>query len=1008
MPPTAAQISRLRTRPHRTVLNLGVYEPTTAFAARLNHPSVPKNSRVLTVSLLAGNPAEVVRGMTVYIGTYPNGRDVARLRAISATATTLTVAENSLTWMDGWYLTIVRFYEPWAVYPRIILDPNNVPIFYRDYDIVYADQNQYMDPVVNMGPNHAGYLQTGAHSVYYSSSGTYDPTPGGLATGFAWVFEGGMPTASVQRDPGYIAYTGCGQFTTSLTVTTSFGKSLTGRRHVMIYERASAGACRPIVRWGLESFEGSRDQGGYALRLWVRELADQVKITDGALIVIFTEDWEGGVQGKAAAGSEHREHTLFCGYVEDDSIMLDPETNKSEFRVRSVTGRMERLATFSAPLESKVNAMTWNELVDMTVDRAAVNYLRWYSTILTIADFSPTGDIKPVQFFDSGRGNLYEGLDSFLQGTLGAKAVADRQGKIWSEIDGNLLATGTARNVLIEVLSGTRQDWRSQISIERRPDSNLAYLEAGGIAYSGPATGTIGAFLAGAPGEAPNYFGGVERFQGLVIEGQTQLNAYVGLLLADRDALYPEVGMPMAGDYRIIDIAPQVRVGLTLLPAENYRAVSWSDKKFLPQAIGYQFDPSDSILSMEVRLKEETFGPPGDTVIIPIDPPYSENDLPEWDFQFPPLLPFPGIFPPIFPEPPSGDVAYYLLGGGVSTAHRLARTRNFQSASPTWELVVGFPTGIALPGGTSDLFFSPSNYSNIAFFVRGAGSANLGYFTNDLAAPVTHWTQYWGPAQDAALGGVPNMQTAGIPPSLGYHCMIFGGAAGGTQFVYGSPFSFAQTTIGPIGGGNLGRNTPVMHIGGSTVVAGLDRWLTRSDALGAASWNTFSKTPNRTADTVYDGQGILFNHLNDGSLMFDPLSWAFPILASRFIDVTPVVAGIRYLDPHGGSGQDKFIVQVGDTTYATLVGESGGLSFFFKKGPGLSPWLVVGSTAPSALDVFGPNPAIMAGRLGVSASTQVVGSSDGGATWTNKTGNLAVLAGGASALNGGTVRLAIG
>jgi len=1000
--PTAAQISRLRTRPHRTVLHLGVYEPTTAFASRLNMPAVAKNERVLTVSLLAGNPAEVVRGMTVYIGTYPNGRDVGRLRAIEATATSLTVTENSLTWQDGWYLTVVRYYEPWAVYPRIVLDPNNVPIFYRDFDIVYADQNQYMDPVVNMGPNHAGFLETGTHSVYYSSSGTYDPTPGGLATGFAWVFEGGTPTGSADRDPGYIAYTGCGQFTTSLTVTTSFGKSFTGRRHVMIYERASAGGCRPIVRWGLDSFEGSRDEGGYALRLWVRELADQIRITDGALIVIFTEDWEGGVEGKAAAGAEHREHTLFCGYVENDSIMLDPETNKSEFRVRSVTGRMEELATFSAPLESKVNAMTWNELVDMTVDRAAVNYLRWYSTILTIADFAPTGDLKPVQFFDSGRGNLYEGLNSFLESALGANAVSDRQGKIWTEIDGNLLSTGTARDVLTLVLSGTRQDWRSQISIERRADSDIAYLEAGGIAYSGPATGTIGAFLAGAPGEAPNYFGGVERFQGLVIEGQTQVNALVGMLLADRDPLYPEVAMPMAGDYRIIDIAPQTRVGLTLLPAENFRGVSWNNKPFLPQAIGYQFDPSDSVLSMEVRLKEETFGPPGDTVIIPTEPPYSDYDLPEWDFQFPPLLPFPGLFPPITPEPGNGDLLYAMLTEGGGLPPRLARTRNFQAASPTWE-------NVPLPGiitggwGLTNFYLNqndPVNSCFIMFQGSALGTARpIGYLTNTLNQPVPLWTEFWGVAESAFIGGIASQQVCmwmDQSPTLGYHMAIFSRQTVGAPlgFVYGSPGSYGTALVGTTNVGQGGHSS-VQHIGGATVSAIANSLLGRSANLGVSQlgWTTFSDPPRPKWSLTYDGVGLYWGdeHLAVNSIFYDPQAFSNLIAPySVAIDISPVIGGVKFFNvktqgPSVHTGRS--LVFVDGFLYGSMQNPLGTQFYFMKKPPGTGGWTMVASftgfVAP--IEVYVPDSSKWAGFL---VSTNIIGSSDGGATWTDKNGNI--------------------
>jgi len=146
----------------------------------------------------------------------------------------------------------------------------------------------------------------------------------------------------------------------------------------------------------------------------------------------------------------------------------------------------------------------------------------------------------------------------------------------------------------------TRQDWRGNMDIQVAHDDVLSYLEMGGIAYSGPSnTGTSEAFLAGAPGDAPSYHGGVERISGLVLEGQTQLNELVGLAWARANTDYPEVTIPMAGDYRVFDIAPQERVLLTLASEDTYRGITWNQKPFIPQSIRYNYNSAGQFVQME-------------------------------------------------------------------------------------------------------------------------------------------------------------------------------------------------------------------------------------------------------------------------------------------------------------------------------------------------------------------------------------------------------------------------
>jgi hypothetical protein len=679
-------------------------------------PAFSRGERQIDISILGGDFNSVNRGQTIYIGTTPNARNVGRIRAISASATQLTVAENDLNLRDGMYLTVVQYYEPWAVFPRIVLDDNNVPSFFKDFDITYTDQNLNLDPVVHMGPNHAVFLDgtpTGSYaSIFWGSSGTFDPTDSSIPTGYAWNFEGGIPSASFLPDPGYIDYTGAGQFLTTLEVTSNRGKTFEGRRHVSVYTRPDQGPRPPILSWGMQSFEGSRDNGGYSLRLWLREDADFERIMAGSLVVLFTDDGEGPFVGKVGGNAENRSSILFNGYIEEGSIALNAVTNRLEFRVSSITGTMKTLASFSATLESVNTPATWNEMAAMNVDKAMAHYLRWHSTILTVADFQPSGDTMSVEFMDFERASLYEAVNNLYASALVANVIADRQGEIWAEIDANMRATGSARG-LSTALTMTRQDWRGSFDIQERIDERLSYIELGGLAYSGPATGTTDPFLGGAPGDAPAYHGSLERVSGMVVRGQTHINELAGLAFARANARYPEVIVPIAGDYRILDIAPQERVLLSLDPADTYRQIDWTLKPFIPAQIRYQHQPADQVLLMETTLSEETEGPPGESVEIPVDPPFPIWIAPE--INLPPINLPPPLDPiPIDPAPGTGDLVY------VVTSNRVTRTRNFHAdgLTTTFEDI----TSPLISGSIQAFRLDPVDPQNVAYLLSATAA----------------------------------------------------------------------------------------------------------------------------------------------------------------------------------------------------------------------------------------------------------------------------------------------
>lgn len=77
---TAAQLSRLRTRPHQTRVWLSIFQPKTVLSAQVNMAGIVDGERDITVTVLSGAMGAVEPGQTCYIGTTPGGHDLGRLR----------------------------------------------------------------------------------------------------------------------------------------------------------------------------------------------------------------------------------------------------------------------------------------------------------------------------------------------------------------------------------------------------------------------------------------------------------------------------------------------------------------------------------------------------------------------------------------------------------------------------------------------------------------------------------------------------------------------------------------------------------------------------------------------------------------------------------------------------------------------------------------------------------------------------------------------------------------
>jgi len=733
---TSSELEQVRKRPQESNESLFIYQPREIFKCRINNPSIAKGAITIAYNTVTlGSYINVQPGMTVLIGTSDGARDVGRIRLRSITPTQMIVSENSdIKWENGLYITVLKYWEVWPVFPRIIKNPTNDEdvIFYKDYDIPHTNQNNVLGTFVQAGTNHGVLLDNGLGAVFYTASGSYNLV--GSALTYSWEFEGGTPSGSSLETPQWVLYDTPGDYVTSLTVTAANGAVDKSYRYVSVKNKIGEGSNTPIVKWQRGELSGSRSEGGYSVDITVWQ---EIDIDTNSLVVIMSDDWYKGHHGSYGGNQVNSSDVFFVGYVEKDSIKYNAFNSSVSFTASSITSIMKKATGFSISVESAQNATKWFQLKDMDVRRAIYHYFRWHSTVLRVADFEFRGADKKMQYFDADRGSLYDAVDNLLRGTLIGNLCSDRQGKLWGEVEPRAYQDPTG--TFSPVMEITRRDWMAEPIVEQRIYDDSSYIELGGIAYSGAITGTFSPLLSDAPGGTPASMGSVESLSGLVLKSQRQLNILTGHVWANKNSPYPSISMYSSIMLKNLDIAPYETVQIHILPEDTAMNVDIQGL-YIPTSMSWSSDTSNRITLPNIEFTQLVDGEPGDTVIVP---PVNEIEYPEINFSFPPFPDFLDIPALAIYDP--GIIQNVLIH---VKDHGIFYTLDFDSESPTW-----YEMNVNLP-----------DTANIQTFEVGTtGRVFLQYGLQSLWTapyPGGTWDKFFTTEYDEAtygtIGGLPN------------------------------------------------------------------------------------------------------------------------------------------------------------------------------------------------------------------------------------------------------------
>lgn len=726
---SANELTIVRSTNQAVDLFLGIYEPPIVFEAIITG-SYDKGDTVISYStVITGSYTNVVAGMTCYIGTESNGDDMGKVRVRSISSGTITLAiDKSIDYSQDLYITVRDFHEIWPVFPLATVSDLNVITYYKDYDVLYSDQNTNLMPIPIMGADYFGFFDYG--TIDFVSTGSYCVDNSVSIDSYEWEF----PTGCV---PSYVVSSGTalnvqfpmpGFYTVKCTVNGSNGKSSVGYRHVALYNREGSNNLLPIMDWQLKDISGDWE-GGWTAKIEVGEGADKFK--DGYLVGIWADDYYNGV--RQSFGNDYgREHILFMGYVNSAETQYDAITSITTFFIKGTVSHLQNKEMFSVSLEHSASPSDWTQLKNMTIPKILDHYLRWHTTLFEVKDFI---NIKtehadyPEQFEDITKGEILNNINNLLSARLFANLSSDKQGRCIVEVDLNMLPTGTRP---ASVMMFDDEDWINRPKIDELMDIPVSNVLLGGVSYTfGEITSS--AYLSRAPGTFPAYRGKSENLSGLTIADQDEINVLSGLYFAKINNRIKGFTQDLGINIRSVDIIPQEFYNRNLSINDTFRKLEWINKRFIPRQISYTHE--NGALVSKISFEAESHGTPGETIIIPTTPPQTSRPKRVYTRSRPPQQPGTSAI-----IPGNGNTVYVL------TEDKIVRTRNFSASSPTWQDITGT---VNVGNPLQDLILDPWNPRNRAWVVGYYGV----WKTTNLDATNPTWVQVLTRTQINSLTG---------------------------------------------------------------------------------------------------------------------------------------------------------------------------------------------------------------------------------------------------------------
>jgi len=622
-----------------------VHQPATLFRAQVT--GAPEYTGEYNLEYDTSYPIASITYSTIYIGSESSvkvgmtGRVVSstgvikgyfRVRTAPPDNSVIGIGETSqgvIELSNEDWVEVLDEYRLWSKVPRIITH-STTPVsvtFYKDYDLAYSDQGLYPPPVCNAGPHYAGFVDesTSEATVAFDLTSSFAIAAGASIASYSADLVDGVVVSGSVASGVFSATFYEGVRWVHLTVTDTNAKSHTAHVLVAALNRDLSPTASNVT---LSSVTLTGEGAETSLTL----LADYTGWIDGAMVIYFEEEyWENSSTPESFGGIEGREHIKFVGWMNTETIEINPETSEVTVTAVNSLRRMASMVAFSQSTLYTSSPARWDQMANHTLFRHIWYLLHWHSTILELCDFHKPNwaNVYTHTRLDVDGGDLYSQISPQAEAAR-ANLMGDRYGGLWMEMDPNLLMADE-RDIGV-LLPLDEQDWGGDggISFERLMQPAMMWIQGYGIISSSTTAVAVAAI---APGKAPNQGTSAEQLNRQLVASQLEINWRTGLFYAKKNNPIPRVTINILNGGMLVEPAWRYWVELSLGADTNKRGVSFDSDRFIVLEVTAVIDYENGVATETWGLEPETYGPPGSTVILP--------GYTEWQTTLPTVPPIP-------------------------------------------------------------------------------------------------------------------------------------------------------------------------------------------------------------------------------------------------------------------------------------------------------------------------------------------------------------------------------
>lgn len=629
---TVGELAKFRASGQSSEFGIVIHKPVTVYSARINQTFTTVDGiDQLTYDTGSGTLSKVLQGMVIFIGSTAGARDkgIAVVRK-TPTSTTLYIRPVSgISFADNDYLTVI---DSILITGRPIY--NSGDTIRMDSDIEYGSLTRG-GAIVRCGPI-ASVIEQSAGTITFtppnpSLSAAYD---GATISSFLFDAPNASSTSNMTSatDASWTyPLSADGQYSWSCRVTDSLGRNSFGYRRVFVNPSE--------IPFKLEQPPtGNISTGDWSFQ--VTAYADVDTLFEGAMVVLYRKDYHSGVLGSIGKIDGY-ENIEVVGWIDGEIVEQNDQSGWYTFTVYGPAHWLAKtvIDPFSI-LSTTAPATAWNEVQNLTVDKALSLVLYWMTTCTLVMDCFFTGDTKKLRNITINGSTVWDAIRTISGDTIFATFGCNNYGQLFVSIDPQM-AESSARSAYPVVMDITSDDFEGRLELIRKTVDKSSRVQLSAFTSFNGRDDTM--VHSRAPGNFFGLYGELPTYQDYIVADSADCRRLSGRLLAVDNNEFEPIVLTFPSSNLLFDIVPPMIATISTDSSSNPRGTSLVAARLIPRTVMRTIE--NGAPKSEVTFEVEVTGVDG----VDYFPPISEEpnlDLALDDFSG---VDFPAI-DEIFPE----------------------------------------------------------------------------------------------------------------------------------------------------------------------------------------------------------------------------------------------------------------------------------------------------------------------------------------------------------------------